>query len=381
MSLSILCLTIGLLCSPAPAASGTKPDALVRRVTHELDRFTTWLDVNDARGYVGEIGWPDAASGDASKWNALADAWYDRADAERLWVASWATGEWWGRDYDLSLYENRVGDSESGVETANTQAAVFEAHLDGTGYSRGITVNGGEFGSPITAKTSKFSNANPGKYQTRYHYDWQQTFDYLGRRGIEHVRIPFRWERLQPELGGPLDDAEVKRLKTVVGRAHAAGLDVVLDMHNYGAYYLSSGEEGVRRAIGSSQVGIIDFADVWRRISLEFEGVPGIAGYVLMAEPYNMPKLGPLSPAEVWEKASQSALTAIRSTGDDTLVSVSGYAWSALHIWHKVHPDSWIIDPADNFVYEAHHYWDRDYSGDYSRSYDAEVNWSEDRGY
>jgi hypothetical protein len=25
-------------------------------------------------------------------------------------------------------------------------------------------------------------------------------------------------------------------------------------------------------------------------------------------------------------------------------------------------------------VYEVHHYWDRDYSGDYTRSYEAEVD-------
>jgi endoglucanase len=61
-------------------------------------------------------------------------------------------------------------------------------------------------------------------------------------------------------------------------------------------------------------------------------------------------------------------------------VAVAGYAWSALVRWHKVHPDGWIEDPAANFLYEAHHYWDRDYSGDYARSYESEVEWSADRG-
>ena len=381
MSLSILCVSIGLLCSPAPATAGGGPDALERRVTQELSRFTSWLEANDARGYVGEVGWPDAASGDAAKWNALATRWFNQADRSRLWVTGWATGEWWGRSYDLSVYENRVGDSESGVDAANTQAPVFESHPAGFGYRRGVTVNGGEFGSPITAKNSKFSNKNPGKYQTRYHYDWQKTFDYLGRRQLDHVRIPFRWERLQPRLRGPLDADEVRRLKTVIERAAAAGLDVVLDMHNYGAYYLHNGERGVRRPIGSSRVSIADFADVWRRISLEFGDQNAVIGYALMAEPFGMPSAGTLSPAEVWEKASQSALRAIRDTGDDKMVSVAGYAWSALVKWRKVHPDGWIVDPANNVLYEAHHYWDRDYSGDYARSYEAEVRWSKKQGY
>ncbi|HYN35306.1 MAG TPA: hypothetical protein VES40_21955, partial [Ilumatobacteraceae bacterium] len=160
MRISILCVTLGLLCSPAPATAGPGPDALERKVSQELSRFTSWLDANDARGYVGEVGWPDAASGDAGKWNDLAGRWFDQADRAGLWVTGWATGEWWGRSYDLSVYENREGDSESGVDSANTQAPVFESHSSGSGYGRGVTVNGGEFGSPITAKTSKFSNKN-----------------------------------------------------------------------------------------------------------------------------------------------------------------------------------------------------------------------------
>ena len=381
MSAGVLGVTLGLLCGAAPAAAATGGDALQRRVLSELDRFTAWLEANDARGYAGEIGWPDAASGDADRWNALAERWFDRADAANLWVTGWATGEWWGRNYELSIYENLQGDSESGVDTANTQAAVFEAHPSTSAYGRGITVNGGEFGSPIMAKTSKFSNENPGAYQTRYHYDWQHTFDYLARRGVGHVRIPFRWERLQPRLGAPLDEDEVRRLEAVIGRARQAGLPVILDMHNYGAYYLSNGTEGVRRPIGSPHVTSGDFADVWRRISVEFADVEGVIGYALMAEPYDMPSKRRMSAAEVWEKASQKALEAIRSTGDKTMVSVAGYAWSALVRWHKVHPTAWIEDPADNFLYEAHHYWDRDYSGDYARSYDSEVAWSAERGY
>ena len=378
---SILCLIVGLF-SWSPAHAGVdRPDALERRVVSELGGFTRWLDENQARGYVGEVGWPDASSGDAERWNALAERWFDRADATELWVTGWATGEWWGRSYPLSIYENRYGDSESGVETANTQARVFEAHPATHRYGRGVTVNGGEFGSPITAKTSRFSNANPGRYQTRYHYDWQYTFDYLVRRGVDHVRIPFRWERLQPRLGRPLDDDEVRRLKAVVGRARRADLKVILDMHNYGAYYLSNGTEGVRRPIGSKRLPIGRFVDVWRRISRKFDGVDGVIGYALMAEPFDMPSKRGMSPARVWERASQRALTAIRENGDRTLVAVGGYAWSALTTWRRVHPDGWITDPAGNFLYEAHHYWDRDYSGDYARSYEAEVEWSRNQGY
>jgi endoglucanase len=267
------------------------------------------------------------------------------------------------------MYENQ--EKHDGVDTVNSQAAVFERHAEGVG--RGVTVNGGEFGSPIDRRTASFSNRTPGRYNTWYHYDRAGTFEFLADRGVGHVKIPFRWERLQPELGGPLDDAEVRRIKDVVRRARGAGLPVILDMHNYGAYYLSNGDHGVRRAIGSRHVGVADFADAWRRISQVFDDNPGVLAYALMAEPFDMPSVGSRSPAEVWEQASQAAVTAIRGRGDDTLVSISGYGWDAVQVFTRFHPDAWIDDPEDNVLYEVHHYWDGESSGDYARSYSDEL--------
>lgn len=359
------------LASPAarPAHAGT-PDPLERKVRAQLSSFTAWLETNDARGYVGEIGWADNYRGEAADWNRLADGWLAQAGANDLWVSGWATGEWWD-DYRLSMYENRT--SQAGVDSVNSQASTFEAAAAAAGAKVGITVNGGEFGSPITARESRFSNRNPGAYNTRYHYDRQGTFDYLARRGMGHVRIPFRWERIQPRLGGPLDEQEVARLRAAVGRASAAGLRSILDVHNYGAYYLHRDGRGVRMPVGSPRCTIADFADLWRRISKAFRGDQRVLMYALMAEPFGMPSVGGASPAAVWEKASRRALLAIRKTGDRHLIAVPGYGWSALQVFTRKHKDGWIKDPANNFVYEVHHYWDHDHSGNYNRSYADEV--------
>jgi hypothetical protein len=368
----ILLLLLALLQfgSGSDAAEVRPADALQRRAVEELRGFSEWLDENEARGYVGEVGWPDNRDhGDADEWDALAETWFRRADQDRLWVSAWATGEWWGASYKLAMYENE--EKHDGVDSVNSQAHVFERHSEDV--SRGVTVNGGEFGSPIDRRTAAFSNRSPGRYNTWYHYDRSGTFEFLASRGVGHVRIPFRWERLQPELGGPLDPAEIGRLEDVVDRARGAGLPVILDMHNYGAYYLSDGEQGVRRAIGSRQVSIADFADAWRRISQRFERNDGVLAYALMAEPFDMPRVGSRSPAEVWERASQAAVAAIRGRGDDKLVSVSGYGWDAIQVFTKLHPDAWIDDPAENLLYEVHHYWDGDRSGSYRKSYSDEL--------
>lgn len=144
--------------------------------------FTAWLSKHDVKGYVGELGWPDDARGDAESWNALAARWLDAADAANLWGTYWATGEWWGSSYLLASYEDRS--LPLGVESANTQAPVVEAHTSTASYRRGIVVAGGEFGeAPTTVPTSSFSNETPGRYNRDYHHDTQATFDFWPHGG------------------------------------------------------------------------------------------------------------------------------------------------------------------------------------------------------
>jgi hypothetical protein len=361
-------------------ASAQTTDALHRRIRAELSTFTDWLRRNGVKGYIGEVGWPDNYRGDASRWNALAETWYDDADAAKLWVTQWSTGEWWGTSYKLALYEDRR--SPAGVDSANTQATVTEAHPTTPSYLRGVNVSGAEFGAPFSLDpTSNFSNGRPGRYNYAYHYDGQATFNYLGRRGIKLIRLQFRWERIQPALGGALDETELRRLNAAVGRATDAGLKVILDVHNFGDYYIEQDGRGVRYAIGSQRLPIRHFVDLWRRLSSAFKGTPGIVGYGLMNEPAGMPRVGDLSPARVWERASQKALDAIRSGGDRRVVLVQGYEWAGAQRWATNHPVSWIDDPENSFRYEAHHYWDRDNSGAYSHSYAEEVADARKRGY
>jgi aryl-phospho-beta-D-glucosidase BglC (GH1 family) len=187
------------------------------------------------------------------------------------------------------------------------------------------------------------------------------------------VRLPFRWERLQPQLGQPLDPSELLRLQTAVAQAGAAGLKVVLDVHNYGAYYLSDGRQGVRRALGSDQVTKAHFADLWSRVSAAFAGNPAVMGYGLMNEPIGIGSSVGLTPARRWEIFSQAAVDAIRARGDATTILVSGYFWSGAATWKANHPKAWIVDPLGRFRYEAHHYFDRDHSGHYRTRYAQEL--------
>lgn len=366
---SVLLLLVATL--GAGCGSDRDDDRLTTAVLAELEVFTDWLERNDARGFVGEVGWPGDAGEDNERWNEVAERWYDAADEAGLWVTNWATGEWWRRDYNLATYE--ASSPSRPVDTRSAQAEVVERH-DGDGeVLRGINVAGGAFSAPSIEPTSDFSNVNPGAIDREYHYDRPETFRYVADRGMELVRIEFRWERLQPTLGGDLDGAELERVRGAADAARDAGMQVVIDMHNYGAYYLHDGARGVRRPIGSAEVSIEHFADVWRRLSQAFATDDGILAYGLMNEPVDMQGASGLRPPQVWERASQAAIDAIRSRNDLKLVMVSGYNYSGAQQWPSQHPRAWIRDRIDNFRYEAHHYWDLEHTSTYPRSYAREL--------
>ncbi|HEX7277225.1 MAG TPA: cellulase family glycosylhydrolase [Acidimicrobiales bacterium] len=357
--------------SPAAGAATDNADALQARVRAELGVFTGWLQANGAQGYIGEVGWPNNA--DTAAWNALATKWYADASAAGLWTTAWSAGEWWGCGYKLSVYVwSTCSTMDGSLSVARSQASVIEAQAGAD--RRGLNMSGGDFGTPGPLDaTSAFSNANPGTYNSAYHFDTQQSFSYVASRGINLVRLPVRWERVQPTLGGALNAAEVQRISDAVARASAAGMRVIIDIHNYGAYWLSNGTQGVRHPIGSAEVTVTHFASLWRNLSTAFKANAGVAGYGLMNEPVGM--AGPVA----WEQASQAAVTAIRQNADPKLVLVPGYNWSGAQQWTSQHPRAWITDA--NVRYEAHHYWDRDNSGAYLNTYAAEVANAQARGY
>src|SRR5687767_5751507 len=109
LTISVLAsvLLVAAFAVPGPALAGHVNDALQRKVIGELQGFIAWLAEHNAPGYVGETGWPDNIHGDADKWNALAQDWYEVADAAGLGAVVWATGEWWPTSYPLAVYENR----------------------------------------------------------------------------------------------------------------------------------------------------------------------------------------------------------------------------------------------------------------------------------
>lgn len=237
-----------------------------------------------------------------------------------------------------------------------TEPVVHALHLNGPEYGVG----------DYTAATGPFHQHNLGAVDRDYHYDRPESLTRLASDGWRLVKLPIRWERIQDEISGPLRSAEVELVRTFLDHTQAAGLKVILDVHNYGLYYQDLDGQGVARNIGDPQLPISAFADLWTRLSEEFGNHPAVHAYAIMAEPQSMLGLT----GETWREASQAAVSAIRATGDTTEIHVAGWGWSSTADWPWYNGETpWIVDPADNIRYEGHHYWDSDRGGAYVESY------------
>jgi endoglucanase len=218
---------------------------------------------------------------------------------------------------------------------------------------RGINLAGAEFGEVGQA------------YNKGYIYPSAETIEYFRSKGFTGVRLPFLWERLQPRLYEAFDRKEMRRLQQTVKQIRSAGMQVVLDPHNYARYH--------DQLIGSEAVPESAFSDFWRRLAALYTGQNDVV-FGLMNEPYDIP-------AEDWLSAANGALSAIRATGAQNLVLVPGTAWTGAHSWtggDYGSPNGEIMakveDPGGNFAFEVHQYSDVDFSGkneECSRAADA----------
>jgi hypothetical protein len=331
-------------------------------VSEKLQAFIDWLTANNQVGYIGEVGWPSDPS--VAAWNDVASTWFGLANQSSLWATAWAVGEMWG-SYPLQPYV-----LQNGAYITQPQSLVLEANPT-NGYKRGVNAAGAEFGAPSTDTGTSFSNVNRGVSGTNYLWNGALTYQYMYGRGHRLVRIPFRWERIQPTLGQPLDAGELQRMRDSINAAQSAGLEIILDVHNYGAYWLNQNGVGIRYSIGTPQVTFDHFADLWNRLAAEFNAYTNVVGYGLMNEPVNMTGVAGKTPAQTWETAAQRAADGIRAAAlpagqAHRWILVGGYQWSGTWSPGVNHRGAFVTDAQSKVRYEAHQYFDFDSSGRYN---------------
>lgn len=210
-----------------------------------------------------------------------------------------------------------------------------------------------------------FSNVYPGVMGTNYWYPRPADIDMAKAIGVELVRVPFKWERIQHDTAGVLDatlwEPDVVALKQSLTQMEARGMRIILDLHNYGRRSFGSGTSAVSYTIGSTQLPVSEFARLWRLLAEQFKDRPSIWGYDLMNEPLSIP-------TDQLVTYYQAAVNAIREVDMKTAIILEGGpGWNHASSWPTTGaPLLAVTDPVNNLIFSAHCYTDQGESGSWT---------------
>ena len=197
---------------------------------------------------------------------------------------------------------------------------------------------------------------------------------YLGK-GMNTIRLPLRWERLQHSLSSTssttltasqvvatFDANELAALEKSVSTLTAAGFTVLIDIHNYASYTsaseIASSQGGDQ--LGSANAPNVAFENLWIGLASLYANDPKVV-FDIMNEP-NTPKDPAGEPAGYeWYLAAQAAVTGIRGVGANNLILICGNDFAGpgdftAGGWSD--PLKAITDPSNNFAFEVHDYPD-----------------------
>lgn len=209
----------------------------------------------------------------------------------------------------------------------------------------GVNLSGAEYGKAVG-----------GVHGRDYTWPTTKTLDYYNGKGIRLIRLPFKWERIQPEAMGPLNDQELALLDKTIAAARERRMGLIIEPHNYCRYH--------GKLVGGDEVSGEALKDLWVKLAARYKDEPAVIAYDLMNEPHGT--------KGTWPKTAQLAVDGVRVSDMKKLILVPGDSWSGAHSWVKANANLNITDPGNNFAYEAHQYFDRDNSGTYKKSYDEE---------
>jgi endoglucanase len=163
----------------------------------------------------------------------------------------------------------------------------------------------------------------------------EDDFTIIKAGGFDSVRIPV-WFSGHALAAEPytIDAAYMDRVVHVVGLASAAGLNVIIDMHNFDALFADPAANTTR------------FAEMWRQIAVRFQSAPASVWFELINEPHdkldNANLVATLTPA----------LAAVRATNPTRPVIIGGQGWSG------VDSLATLALPADPYVVPTIHTYD-----------------------
>ncbi len=216
----------------------------------------------------------------------------------------------------------------------------------------GVNLAGADFGTNF-----------PGTNNVDYTYPTSIELDYYHTKGLNLIRLPIKWERIQPVLNGNINESELLRIKNFLLLAQNRNMNVIIDLHNYCRYHTN----GTDRIIGSNELSIANIKNLWTKLSLALNNYTNIWAYGIMNEPHD------LLVNATWFEIAQEIINGIRINDLKTSILVAGDSYSSAERWMQYSNNlKNLSDPSNKLIFEAHVYFDQDASGLYVNNYENE---------
>jgi endoglucanase len=226
---------------------------------------------------------------------------------------------------------------------------------------RGVNLSGADFGDIKHSAKSDTPFGIEGR-----HYAWPDEANlryWIVEFGAKTIRLPFKWERVQPDLAA---EPDLSGLKKTVAIATGLGATVIVDLHNFGNRWMQT-PDGLRQAQIDGASGLVSrdhFAQLWKRIAEAFAGNPAVQ-FDLMNEPHDMRAGDGVSDEVQVARFYQVAIDAIRATGATNLIHIEPPNWAKAKTLVGSFSAAALAlrDPQDRLVFHVHQYLDKGEDG------------------
>lgn len=170
--------------------------------------------------------------------------------------------------------------------------------------------------------------------------------------GVTCMRLPFKWELIQPVLYGPLDNTVANKIKTQINLITGNGMYCAPEFHNFG------GRGGLK--IGDSGLPVSAWLDVVKKF-IQFIGNDNTKLiFGMMNEP--------VIDGNIWRAAAKATTDQVRALGFNNEIWVPGSGFTGAHDWVSSGNGTRFADFTDPItdivVHDMHQYLDADNAGD-----------------
>ncbi|PWI68021.1 hypothetical protein PCL_02422 [Purpureocillium lilacinum] len=216
------------------------------------------------------------------------------------------------------------------------------------GLANDISILGSAFNPLVSTACHPTNTSYPYIDDVSHYKSWRD-------RGFNLFRIAIAWQHAQTELGGSLNETNMRGVDKLIEAITGDGGQAIIDIHNYARWYCAVIGQPERSFLSPTvNVTNAHFSDLWVRLAARYKSNPNVI-FQLMNEPHDLD-------IEKWADTTQEAILAIRTVTTKHTILVSGTQFARLVDWQSFSMPALgpglLQDPANRTMYDFHQYFD-----------------------